>query len=217
MGKYTSNDNKSMQCNPNNERYWLSRGYDNDDYDDDDSSYRYDIESEYREIDDKRKQVIDEVLSFSYEGKKVLFKQLGRIVNYDRKIFDPVVENFEYLSENILKEKLILKKDFNIKRTNLRSFLLNNVPSKKFEMTCNWFMRSIVEEKHGSEYLLLEMFESENYVIFLYKDYLQGVWSMFNDLENPRSWRFRDFKSGEFSDKANNIVEDLSEVFSTGV
>ena len=94
---------------------------------------------------------------------------------------------------------------------------MNNVPSKKFEMICNWFMRSIVEEKHGSEYLLLEMFESENYVIFLYKDYLQGVWSMFNDLENPRSWRFRDFKSGEFSDKATNIVEDLSEVFSTGV
>ena len=36
MGKYTSNDNKSMQCNPNNERYWSSRGYnDNEDLDDD--------------------------------------------------------------------------------------------------------------------------------------------------------------------------------------
>tara|TARA_B000000557_G_scaffold261604_1_gene260890 strand:- start:2631 stop:3287 length:657 start_codon:yes stop_codon:yes gene_type:complete len=217
MGKYTSNDNKSMQCNPNNERYWSSRGYDDDYYDDEHSS-NYDIVSESKIIDAKRKDVIDEI-SFSYSGKKIIFKESGRIIAHDRKIFDPIVENFDYLSENILKEKLIFKKDLNITRSNLRRFLLNNVPSKNFEMTCNWFMRNIVEEDGGCywryEYLLLEMFESENYVIFLFKDYLQGSKSI-PCHESSQRWMFRDFKSGEFSDKANNIVEDLSKVFETG-
>ena len=215
MGKYTSNDNKSMQCNPNNERYWSSRGYDDDYYDDEDSSCRYDIDKYLKERDEKRKKTIDEI-SFRYLDKKVLFKDHTRVVFHD----DPIVTNFEYLSENILKEKIILKKDFNIKRADLRSFLLNNVPPKKFEMACNWFMRSLVEEDGGCysryEYLLLEMFESESYVIFLFKDYLQGSKSI-PCYESPQRWMFRDFKSGEFSDKANNIVEDLSEVFSTGV
>ena len=31
MGKYTSDDNRSMQLNPNNERYYSSRGDDHDD------------------------------------------------------------------------------------------------------------------------------------------------------------------------------------------
>ncbi len=38
MGKYTSDDNRSMQLNDNNERYWSSRGIDLDDnYGDDDT------------------------------------------------------------------------------------------------------------------------------------------------------------------------------------
>lgn len=217
MGRYTSNDNKSMQCNPNNERYWSSRGYDDDDYDDDYSS-NYNHEEESKKIDSKRKEVINE-LSFNFSGKKIIFKESGRIVPFNREIFDPVGENFEYLSENILKEELVLKKDFNIKRSNLRSFLLNNVPSKNFEMRCNWFMRNMVEENGGCygryEYLLLEMFESENYVIFSFKDYLQGSKSI-PSYERPQRWMFRDFKSGEYSNEANNIVEDLSEVFNTG-
>jgi len=36
MGKYTSDDNRSMQLNDNNERYYSSRGIDqDDDYDED--------------------------------------------------------------------------------------------------------------------------------------------------------------------------------------
>lgn len=37
MGKYTADDNRSMQLNPNNERYWSSRGEEDDwDYDTED-------------------------------------------------------------------------------------------------------------------------------------------------------------------------------------
>ena len=39
MGKYTADDNRSMQLNDNNERYYSSRGIaDDDDYDDEDYS-----------------------------------------------------------------------------------------------------------------------------------------------------------------------------------
>jgi len=40
MGKYTADDNRSMQLNDNNDRYWSSRGIDIDDfiYDDDDTN-----------------------------------------------------------------------------------------------------------------------------------------------------------------------------------
>ena len=39
MGKYTSDDNRSMQLNDNNERYWSSRDIDpHDDYGDDEDS-----------------------------------------------------------------------------------------------------------------------------------------------------------------------------------
>lgn len=41
MGKYTSDDNRSMQLNDNNERYWSSRDIDpHDDYGDDETSHK---------------------------------------------------------------------------------------------------------------------------------------------------------------------------------
>lgn len=46
MGRYTVNDNRSMQCNPNNERYYLSRGcIDEDDEEEGDSGYSFDLSS----------------------------------------------------------------------------------------------------------------------------------------------------------------------------
>ena len=41
MGRYTDNDNRSMQCNPNNERYYSSRGCSDEDEDEDD--YEFDL------------------------------------------------------------------------------------------------------------------------------------------------------------------------------
>ena len=46
MAKYTSDDNRSMQLNPNNERYYSSRGIDqNEDHNSDESNYKW-IEEE---------------------------------------------------------------------------------------------------------------------------------------------------------------------------
>lgn len=210
MGKYTSNDNRSMQLNPNNERYWSVRDFD-DDFDDDYYLSDYDHESWVKERDINRKSSIDE-LSFEYSGKKVLFKDTAF-----QDSLDPVVSNFDYLSENIIKENLLLTKEFNIKRSDLRSFLLKNVPSKKFEMRHNWFMRNIVEEDGGVkgkyEYLFLQMFESQNYIIFKFEKYFQGCWSMLNDLENPKRWMFLDFEKDIWTYHPDNIVNSLEEVF----
>jgi hypothetical protein len=208
MGKYTSNDNRSMQCNPNNERYWSSRGY--NDYDDEDSYSNNDHDKWAKERDFKYKEAIDET-AFSYLDKKILFKDATRAVFG----FDPIGGTVEYLSENILEEKLIFKKDFNIKRSDLRSFLLNNTPSKNIEIKQNWFIRDIVEKEGGYfrryEYLLLEMFVSLNYVIFLFNDYRQGLKSI--PSYGPQRWMFKDFKSGELDFKTDNVVEDLSECY----
>ena len=45
MGKYTSDDNRSMQLNENNDRYYSSRGIDRFDDADDDASYRYQMQT----------------------------------------------------------------------------------------------------------------------------------------------------------------------------
>ena len=40
MGKYTSDDNRSMQLNPNNDRYYSSRGIDLDDHDNNETVHK---------------------------------------------------------------------------------------------------------------------------------------------------------------------------------
>lgn len=45
MGKYTSGDNRSMQLNENNDRYYSSRGIDRFDDADDDVNYRYQMQT----------------------------------------------------------------------------------------------------------------------------------------------------------------------------
>ena len=75
MGRYTASDNRSMQMNPNNDRYWSSR---RDDYDDvEEDGYDYDLIS-YREsfIEDlciKEREYL-ETIGFDICGKRLMFK-----------------------------------------------------------------------------------------------------------------------------------------------
>ena len=75
MGRYTASDNRSMQMNPNNERYYRSR---RDDYDEvEEDGYDYDLVS-YREslIKDlcvKEREYLD-VIGFDISGKRLIFK-----------------------------------------------------------------------------------------------------------------------------------------------
>ena len=76
MGKYTSNDNRSMQCNPNNERYWLSRGCD-DDYDDSSSSFNQDSWEKERQLYHQENKDIIDSTALNILGKKVIFMPVG--------------------------------------------------------------------------------------------------------------------------------------------
>ena len=53
MSRYTSDDNRSMQLNPENDRYWSSRGYHDDDDDDgyEESSFDLEAFNKRREIE----------------------------------------------------------------------------------------------------------------------------------------------------------------------
>ena len=75
MGKYTVNDNRSMQMNPNNERYWSSRS---DDYDElEEDGYDYDPcsykESLIKDLCIKEREYL-ETIGFDICGKKLMFK-----------------------------------------------------------------------------------------------------------------------------------------------
>ena len=75
MGRYTAGDNRSMQMNPNNERYWSSR---RDDYDEvEEGGYDYDLvsygESFIEDLCAKEKEYLMSV-GFDICGKRLMFK-----------------------------------------------------------------------------------------------------------------------------------------------
>jgi len=75
MGRYTVNDNRSMQMNPNNERYWSSR---RDDYDElEEDEYDYDPwsykESLIKDLCIKEREYL-ETIGFDICGKRLMFK-----------------------------------------------------------------------------------------------------------------------------------------------
>ena len=98
MVRYTSDDNRSTQLNPENDRYWSSRGYYNDDDDDDESS-----SFNLKEWENK-KEVVYKVLkekvhniSMSTYNKKIIFKHLHHRGH--------PIQSIDWFFENILKEK----------------------------------------------------------------------------------------------------------------
>ena len=75
MGRYTVNDNRSMQMNPNNERYWSSRS---DNYDElEEDGYDYDPwvykESLIKDLCIKEREYL-ETIGFDICGKRLMFK-----------------------------------------------------------------------------------------------------------------------------------------------
>ena len=75
MGRYTVNDNRSMQMNPNNERYWSSRSNDYDELEED--GYDYDPwsykESLIKDLCIKEREYL-ETIGFDICGKRLMFK-----------------------------------------------------------------------------------------------------------------------------------------------
>ena len=120
MGRYTSDDNRSMQCNPNNERYYSSRGY----CDDDDDGYeissfdRSAFEKKEEIKNQERKEALD-AASIDIFRKKVVFCNSDDYQSF-------LIWKSEYLFRDVLKEKESLKEfrfeDYKGLTTNFKSF-----------------------------------------------------------------------------------------------
>lgn len=93
MGKYTADDNRSMQLNPNNDRYWSSRGINIDDfvYDADTNNLSKGNKSMFIEVNN---QLINlaHVHTIRTEVNKVVFKRHQRQSSYDRSVNRILVE-----------------------------------------------------------------------------------------------------------------------------
>ena len=128
MGRYTSNDNRSMQCNPNNERYYSSRGFNNDDDDDSSSSFssfNQDIWEKERQLYHQENKDIIDSTAFNILGKKVIFMPVGNSYGhlagkYDiRKLFELVLK--EKASCFYLKDKR--QRGLNVRFKSFKDFL----------------------------------------------------------------------------------------------
>jgi len=119
MGRYSSNDNRSMQLNPNNERYWSSRGYDDDSDDETRSFDRAALELEWALRYEKSKELIDSI-SIGMSGKRIIFMESKSGHSYSQ---HPVGEYaVEFLFERVLKEKLD-KKDLTVRFESFKRFV----------------------------------------------------------------------------------------------
>lgn len=109
MGRYTSDDNRSMQLNPENDRYWSSRGYDDDDCDDEVSSFDPNaLEKKFQIKYQEDKELIDSA-SISILGKKVVFVQQSSRTFHNS--YHPAASYADkYLFDLVLKERESVKK-----------------------------------------------------------------------------------------------------------
>ena len=157
MGRYTSNDNRSMQCNPNNERYYSSRGFNDDDDDDDCSDFNQDTwekeqEKEYKAL----KKTVDNIAINAF-NKKIIFKHLHG--NH------PIFPNTEMFFEKVLKEKdsLDIVSPVTVKTESFKRFFIDHLEKEKSNKKLRYCSSDFVRD-------LFETYLSEdvqrNYVCF---------------------------------------------------
>ena len=107
MGRYTSDDNRSMQLNPENDRYWSSRGYDDDDCDDEVSSFNQKSWEEKTELENQERKDFIDSISINILDKKVIFLHVPL---HGNAFFNPAAAHDKYLFESVLKERVSVKK-----------------------------------------------------------------------------------------------------------
>ena len=160
MGRYTSDDNRSMQLNPENDRYWSSRGY-YDDNDDESSSFNLDEwkkekEKEYEEL----KKTVDNIAINTF-NKKVIVKR-----ECDSR--HPVFDNTEMFFEKVLKEKdsLNIVLGVTVKTESFKRFFIENLASKKLNNNSRYCSFDFAEDlfKGGQGNLSKDV--QRNYVYF---------------------------------------------------
>ncbi len=161
MGRYTSDDNRSMQLNPENDRYWSSRGYYDDDDDDESSSFNLkewekEKEKEYEEL----KKTVDNIAINAF-NKKVIVKR-------ERDFWHPVFDNTEMFFEKVLKEKdsLNIVLGVTVKTESFKRFFIENLASKKSNNNSRYCSFDFVEDLFKGGLGNLSKDVQRNYVYF---------------------------------------------------
>lgn len=175
MGRYTDNDNRSMQCNPNNERYYLSRGY--SDEDDEDDGYEFDLvsfnERKSRESIELECRVDDSC--FELFGKKVLVRHEG-----DRSF------SMRSMCEYMLREGGIVESSMGVtvRFDSFREFFGDSFEDLR--------VREVIEVGSKNDLLYVyfqDVYISESYIVFFVDMYEQGYWRS-GGIGEGRSWSF---------------------------
>lgn len=188
MGRYTANDNKSMQCNPNNERYWSSRGYEDDDYEDDVLESAYSHEETLLRMKEKLDDVCVDLFN-----RKATFRNLD-VSSYQH----PVIISKQMLFNEVLKEDYS-ERAVVCSRESAESLL------SKFKSDMH--IDNIKSDLEMFKYKFVEFktFFSENYLIIEYDRKSQGSWfTLPSTLE--RVWVFSEGQE-------DNIVNTFEESF----
>jgi hypothetical protein len=96
-----------MQLNPENDRYWSSRGYDDDDCDDEVSSFNQKSWEEKTELENQERKDFIDSISINILDKKVIFLHVPL---HGNAFFNPAAAHDKYLFESVLKERVSVKK-----------------------------------------------------------------------------------------------------------
>lgn len=217
MGRYTSNDNRSMQLNPENERYWSSRGYDDDDYDDEVISFNREAWEKKRVIEfQKSKDLIDSG-SIDILGKKVIFME--HLHNHSNLNHPAAKYSISVLFEKVLKEGV---KKFGFAEKSQNGLTVNFNSFKQFIMknSCDLdYLKRILEEKHfvsddvKRNYIYFNnVYVSKNYMIFQIDPRSQGrvIGGMW---DNNWSWMFSHYSCRTRDVRPKVIYENFEDVF----
>ena len=219
MGRYTSDDNRSMQLNPENERYWSSRGYDDDDYDDEVISFNQEAWEKKREVEfQKSKDLIDSG-SINIFGKKVIFME--KLHNHSNLRHPAAKYSISTLFEKVLKEEKSAKK-FGFAEKSQRGLTVNFSSFKQFIEKNSYdlgYLKRILEEKHfvsddvKRNYIYFNnVYVSKSYMIFQIDPRSQGrvIGGMW---DNNWSWMFSHHSCHVKDVRPKVIYENFKDVF----
>ena len=206
MGRYTDNDNRSMQCNPNNERYYSSRGCSDEDEDEDD--YEFDLvdfnERKGRENIELKRRVDDHC--FELFGKKAFVKHEG-----DRSF------SMRSMCAYMLKERDSVERcrGVTVRFESFKEFFGDNFEDLN--------VKEIVEagSKHDLLYVhFQDVYVSKSYIVFFVDMNQQGSWRS-GGIGEHRSWSFLSTTYDSLVCSSPDVVyerfEDVFEVRGSGV
>ena len=195
--RYTSDDNRSMQLNPENDRYWSSRGYQDDDDDGyEESSFDLEAFNKRREIENIDLKKRFDNLCLNFHGKKVFFRQV-----HDRS--SPMYKNAKKFFKDVLKENDSVEryssaegyKGLTVDFKSFKDFFVDSIESAAVENIIDLGI------KHDLLFLYFQdVYFSESYIVFWVDIYKQGYWQS-SGLGMGSRWSF-----------AHNSYESLRKV-----